>query len=109
MRARTVGINATIPVVVGVEVAVLAAIVIFPPARMSWWPTAATAVVAIAVLMLTMYRRNVVSGSLTGFAGGAGGVVPILLPRPSTSRTALRFTAFGLRTGSTVKRSRWSR
>ncbi len=41
MRARTVGINATIPVVVAVEVAVAAAIVIFPPARMSWWPTAA--------------------------------------------------------------------
>ena len=48
MKARTIGINATIPAVVGVEVAVLAAIVIFPPARMSWWPTAAAAVVAIA-------------------------------------------------------------
>ena len=31
MKARTIGINATIPAVVGVEVAVLAAIVIFPP------------------------------------------------------------------------------
>ena len=61
MRARTVGINATIPVVVAVEVAVAAAIVIFPPARMSWWPTAATAVVAILLLMVTAYRRNVVT------------------------------------------------
>ena len=60
MRARTFGINATIPAVVGVEVAVLAAIVLFPPARMSWWPTAAAAVVAIALLMLTMHRRNAV-------------------------------------------------
>ena len=109
MRARTLGINATIPAVVGVEVAVLAAIVIFPPARMSWWPTAAAAVVAIAVLMLTMHRRNAVRWFSTGFAGGAGGAIPTLLPRPSTSRTALRFTAFGLRTDSTVKRSRWSR
>ena len=33
MRARTIGINATIPAVVGVEVAVLAAIVIFRPHR----------------------------------------------------------------------------
>ena len=31
MKARTVGINATIPAVVGVEVAVIAAILIFPP------------------------------------------------------------------------------
>jgi type VII secretion protein EccE len=61
MRARTVGINATIPVVVTVEVAVAAAIVIFPPARVSWWPTAATAVVAILLLMVTAYRRNVVT------------------------------------------------
>ena len=60
MKARTIGINASIPVVVGVEVAVLAAILIFPPGRWSWWPTAATAVVAILLLMLTVYRRNVV-------------------------------------------------
>ena len=60
MKARAIGVNATIPVVVGVEVAVLAAIVIFPPARMSWWPTAAVAVVAIALLMVTVYRRNAV-------------------------------------------------
>lgn len=60
MKARTVGVKATIPAVVGVEVAVLAAIMIFPPARMSWWPTAVTAVVAIALLMVTVYRRNAV-------------------------------------------------
>ena len=40
MKARTVGVNATIPAVIGVEVAVIAAIVVFPPGRMSWWPTA---------------------------------------------------------------------
>ena len=110
MRARTVGINATIPVVVGVEVAVLAAIVIFPPARMSWWPTAATAVVAIALLMVTVYRRNAV----TWFVRPG----PLAAPTPphrlpcrgrSTSHTALRCTAFGSRTDSTVKRSRWWR
>src|SRR4051812_8864191 len=61
MRARTVGINATIPVVVAVEVVAAAAIVIFPPARMSWWPTAATTVVAMLLLMVTAYRRNVVT------------------------------------------------
>ena len=61
MKARTIGINASIPVVVGVEVAALAAILIFPPGRWSWWPTAATAVVAILLLMLTVYRRNVVT------------------------------------------------
>ena len=83
MKARTLGVNASIPVVVGVEVAVLAAIVIFPPARMSWWPTAATAVVAIALLMITVYRRNAVSVVRpTGFAGGAGAAAPTPLPRP---------------------------
>ncbi|HKV19502.1 MAG TPA: type VII secretion protein EccE [Mycobacterium sp.] len=61
MKARTVGVNASIPAVIGVEVAVLAAILIFPPGRWSWWPTAATAVVAILALMLTVYRRNVVT------------------------------------------------
>ena len=61
MKARTIGVNASIPVVVGVEVAALAAILIFPPGRWSWWPTAATAVVAILLLMLTVYRRNVVT------------------------------------------------
>jgi type VII secretion protein EccE len=60
MKARTVGFNATIPAVVGVEVAVLAAIVIFRPERWSWWPTAAVTVVAIALLMITVYRRNAV-------------------------------------------------
>lgn len=61
MKARAVGVNASIPVVVAVEVAVLGALLIFPPARWSWWPTAATAVVAILLLMLTVYRRNVVT------------------------------------------------
>jgi type VII secretion protein EccE len=60
MKARTVGFNATIPAVVEVEVAVLAAIVIFRPERWSWWPTAAVTVVAIALLMITVYRRNAV-------------------------------------------------
>ncbi|WNG92979.1 type VII secretion protein EccE [Mycobacterium sp. ITM-2016-00318] len=60
MKARTIGVNASIPVVVGVEVATLAAILILPPGRWSWWPTAATAVVAILALMLTVYRRTVV-------------------------------------------------
>ncbi|MGZ4577339.1 MAG: type VII secretion protein EccE [Mycobacterium sp.] len=60
MRARTIGINATIPAVVGVEVAMLAAVVIFRPHRWSWWPTVAVAVVAIALLMVTVYRRNAV-------------------------------------------------
>jgi type VII secretion protein EccE len=61
MKARTIGVNASIPAVVGVEVAALAAILIFPPGRWSWWPTVATAVVAILVLMVTVYRRNVVT------------------------------------------------
>lgn len=61
MKARTVGVDASIPVVVGVEIAVLAALLIFPPARWSWWPTVATAIVAIGVLMLTVYRRNAVT------------------------------------------------
>ena len=60
MKARTVGVNATIPAVVAVEVAVIAAIVIFPPERMSWWPTVAVAVVAIAAFMVTVHRRNTI-------------------------------------------------
>ena len=60
MKARALGINATIPAVVGVEVAVLAAAVIFRPDRWSWWPTAAVAVVATALLMMTVYRRSAV-------------------------------------------------
>ena len=60
MKARTVGVNATIPAVIGVEIAVIAAIVVFPPGRMSWWPTVAVAVVAIAALMVTVYRRNTI-------------------------------------------------
>ena len=60
MKARTIGVNARIPAVIGVEVAVLTAILIFPPSRVSWWPTAAAAVVAIALLMVTVYRRNAV-------------------------------------------------
>lgn len=60
MKARTIGINASIPAVVGVEGAVLVAILIFPPGRWSWWPTAATALVAVLLLMLTVYRRNFV-------------------------------------------------
>ncbi len=60
MKARTLGVNASIPVVVAVEVAVLTSILIFPPGRWSWWPTVATAVVAIGLLMLTVYRRNAV-------------------------------------------------
>ena len=58
MKARTIGVNATIPAVVGVEVAVIAAIVAFPPARMSWWPTGAVGVIAAAALLVTVYRRN---------------------------------------------------
>ena len=60
MKARTIGVNATIPAVVGVEVAVIAAIVVFPPARMSWWPTVAVAVIAVAALLVTVYRRNMI-------------------------------------------------
>jgi len=60
VKARTVGVNATIPAVVGVEVAVLAALLIFPPGRMSWWPTVAVGVVAALALMLTIYRRNAI-------------------------------------------------
>jgi type VII secretion protein EccE len=60
MKARTIGVNAAIPAVVGVEVAVLAAILIFRPERWSWWPTVATGVVAAALLMITVYRRNAV-------------------------------------------------
>jgi type VII secretion protein EccE len=60
MKARPIGVNASIPAVVRVEIATLAAILIFPPGRWSWWPTAATAVVAILALILTVYRRNVV-------------------------------------------------
>ena len=107
MKARTIGINASIPVVVGVEVAALAAILIFPPGRWSWWPTAATAVVAILLLMLTVYRRNVV----TWFADRIRWRRRRRrrrIPRSaaSTSRTAPRFTASGCRTGSTATRSR---
>ncbi len=58
MKARTIGINATIPAVIGVEVAVIAAILIFPPARMSWWPTVAVALIAVAALLVTVHRRN---------------------------------------------------
>ena len=60
MKARAVGLNTTIPAVIGVEVAVIAAIVIFPPARMSWWPTVAVGVFAAAALLVTVYRRNAV-------------------------------------------------
>jgi type VII secretion protein EccE len=58
MKARTVGINATIPAVIGVEVALIAALVIFPPGRTSWWPTVAVGVIAAAALLVTVYRRN---------------------------------------------------
>jgi type VII secretion protein EccE len=67
VKARTLGVNASIPVVVGVEVAVLTAILIFPPGRWSWWPTVATAVVAILLLMLTVYRRNAVKWCVDRF------------------------------------------
>ncbi len=60
MKARTIGVKARIPAVIGVEVAVLTAILIFPPSRVSWWPTAAAAVVAITLLTVTVYRRNAV-------------------------------------------------
>lgn len=60
MKARTIGVNASIPVVVGVEIAVLAAVLIFPPERMSWWPTVAASVIAAALLMVTVYRRNTI-------------------------------------------------
>jgi type VII secretion protein EccE len=60
MRARTVGVNATIPAVIGVEVAVLAGILVFRPERWSWWPTVAVGAAAAALLMITVYRRNAV-------------------------------------------------
>ena len=60
MKARTIGVNATIPAVVGVEVAVIAAILAFPPARMSWWPTVAVGVIAAAALLVTVHRRNMI-------------------------------------------------
>jgi len=60
VKARTVGVNATVPAVIGVEVAVIAALVAFPPARASWWPTVAVAVLAVAALILTVHRRNAV-------------------------------------------------
>ena len=60
MKARTIGVNATIPAVVGVEVAVIAAILAFPPPRMSWWPTVAVGVIAAAALLVTVHRRNMI-------------------------------------------------
>jgi type VII secretion protein EccE len=42
------------------EVAVIVAIVIFPPARTSWWPTVTVAVVAAAALLVTIHRRNAI-------------------------------------------------
>ena len=60
MKARTIGVHATIPAVVGVEVAVIAAILAFPPARMSWWPTVAVGVIAAAALLVTVHRRNMI-------------------------------------------------
>ncbi|GFG53338.1 type VII secretion protein EccE [Mycolicibacterium agri] len=85
MKARTVGVNATIPAVVGVEVAVLAALLIFPPGRMSWWPTVAVGVVAALALMLTIYRRNAIRWLVDRFrwrrrrrrTGSAGAAVDI--------------------------------
>ena len=38
----------------------LAAILVFRPERWSWWPTVAVGVVAVALLMITVYRRNAV-------------------------------------------------
>ncbi|MGH3674381.1 MAG: type VII secretion protein EccE [Mycobacterium sp.] len=60
MKARAVGVNAAIPAVIAVEVAVIAALVIFPPGRASWWPAVAVAVAAVAAFLVTVHRRNAV-------------------------------------------------
>ena len=107
MKARTVGVKATIPAVIAVEVAVLAAIVIFPPARMSWWPTAATAVVAIAAADgygVPAQRHSVARRPCPLVAPTS----PHRLPGRGRRHPARRrrCTACGSPTDSTAKRSR---
>ena len=60
MKARTVGVAPTIPAVIAVEVVVVTGLVVFPPARGSWWPAAGIAVAAIAALLVTVHRRSAV-------------------------------------------------
>ena len=60
MKARTVGVAPTIPAVIAVEVVVVTGLVVFPPARASWWPAAGIAVAAIAALLVTVHRRSAV-------------------------------------------------
>ena len=60
MKARTVGVAPTIPAVIAVEVVVVTGLVLFPPARASWWPAAGIAVAAIAALLVTVHRRSAV-------------------------------------------------
>ena len=60
MKARTLGVAPTIPAVIAVEVVVVAGLVLFPPARASWWPAAGIAVAAIAALLVTVHRRSAV-------------------------------------------------
>ena len=58
MKARTLGLNPSLPAVVTVEVIAIAALVALPPGRFGWWPAAVIAGVCLVVLVLTVHRRN---------------------------------------------------
>jgi type VII secretion protein EccE len=48
-----------LPTLVAVEVVAAAAFVVFPPHRAGWWPASVISGVALVVLVVTVYRRNV--------------------------------------------------
>lgn len=60
MRARSVALRPTVAAVIGVQVVALAALVVFPPARASWWPAIGIAVAAAVALLVTVRRRSAV-------------------------------------------------
>ncbi len=61
MKERIVKVRPSLGAVVGVEAAAIVAVAAFPPGRFSWWPFAAIAVVAPALLLVTVHRRNFVA------------------------------------------------
>jgi type VII secretion protein EccE len=59
VKARPVGVRASLPVIVTVEVVAVAAFVAWPPHRDGWWPAAAVTAATLMGLLVTVYRRNV--------------------------------------------------
>lgn len=58
MKARTVSATVCTPVVLGLEIAALSALIALPPGRFGWWPTVVVITVALLLLVPTVHRRN---------------------------------------------------